>query len=141
MRVNLLIGLIIVSVTCSCENQPKYTVKTYEDTIFRLKKENDLLKLELEKCDDWVDFLESDDKQDSLFSNDSVLISDKKSIFNKILSPFKFRENRKNREHILIYRRLDSLIEIGEIKKGDIKAEEIELMLDSIKSIELQPKN
>jgi hypothetical protein len=44
-----------------CENQPQYTSQTYEATIFRLKKENDSLKEQLEKCDDWVNFLESKD--------------------------------------------------------------------------------
>jgi hypothetical protein len=39
----------------SCDNKPMYPVKTYEDTIFRLKTENNSLREQLEKCDNWVD--------------------------------------------------------------------------------------
>jgi hypothetical protein len=38
-----------------------YPIKTYEATIFRLKAENDSLREQLQKCDNWVDLLESRD--------------------------------------------------------------------------------
>ena len=53
--------LFLMYLIIGCENQPQYTSQTYEATIFRLKKENDSLKEQLEKCDDWVNFLESKD--------------------------------------------------------------------------------
>ena len=53
--------MILVALVMGCDDKPLYPIKTYEATIFRLKKENDLLKEQLEKCDNWVNFLESQD--------------------------------------------------------------------------------
>ena len=61
MRKQLYLSIIVL-MTISCDDKPMYPIKTYEDTIFSLKAENDSLREQLEKCDNWVNFLESKEK-------------------------------------------------------------------------------
>ena len=61
--IKLLSALLIGICLFACDDEPMYPIKTYEATIFRLKAENDSLREQLEKCDDWVNFLESEDKK------------------------------------------------------------------------------
>ena len=51
------------------DSEVNYEIKKYQDTIIRLKKENDSLKAkniyltgELKKCDNWVNILEDNKK-------------------------------------------------------------------------------
>ncbi len=62
--------LILTFLILSCsESKNDFTCKTYQETILRLQKENDSikqsntqLKNKLEKCDDWVNFIEEGEK-------------------------------------------------------------------------------
>ncbi len=62
--------LITTFLMLSCsESKNDFTCKTYQETIIELQKENDSikqsntqLKNELKKCDDWVNFLEGEEK-------------------------------------------------------------------------------
>ena len=58
----LVLMILVLTSLINCDDKAMYPIKTYEDTIFRLKAENDQLRDQLEKCSNWVDFLESEDE-------------------------------------------------------------------------------
>ncbi len=69
MRKTLYILITTFLILNCSESKNDFTCKTYQETILKLQKENDSikqsniqLKNELKKCDDWVNFLEGEEK-------------------------------------------------------------------------------